>query len=232
MRRILLMGLTLLSSSLVHASLCSSLANQIYADKSRYSATIANKQLPWMNLRWLKIQLGAAEVEEISPMQTQYKWVCPEETDTYVAVITDNNGNVTEVSGTYSNDEGAGMFSINVNPPPSRKLVIKPIPGQEIIEPEFQMQPVTVPVHHRAPSVIRPVIPVESELVKKTEIIKKPLLKKPVPAMTPAQVEALIKPAPAKPVKKLESQINHLLEPKHAVLPISKPIMQPVPNQR
>ena len=72
MLRILLLVLMLVPT-LVHASMCSHLANEIYYDKSRYASTISDRQLPWMNLRWLKIQLGAAEVEEVSETKTQYK---------------------------------------------------------------------------------------------------------------------------------------------------------------
>src|SRR5205085_1026538 len=92
--------------SMVQASTCSNLIYQINIDNSKYGNTIVNHQLPWMNLSWLKQQLGSAEVSSISPEQTEYKWVCPEETDTYIAVITNTKGTITHVNGVFSTDDG------------------------------------------------------------------------------------------------------------------------------
>lgn len=113
MRRILPLIFILLSS-FSHASTCSYLANQINADIARYSTTPGNKQLPWMNFTWIKNQLGFAEVHRISPTEREYKWVCPEDTDAYLAVIVDSHGRIINIEGIYSGNEGSGTLSFSM----------------------------------------------------------------------------------------------------------------------
>jgi len=148
MTRLLLL-LLVLFPSLMHASTCANLANQINADTTKYAAAISRKTLPWMNLTWLKMQLGKAVIQKISPNQMQYKWVCPENTDAYIAVITDNKGIITQIDGAYNSENGAGILSVCLNclsaQPAKPTPQVKPLTQTNIAPPQLTPPQLTAP---------------------------------------------------------------------------------------
>lgn len=145
MMRQLLPMILLLLTSISHASNCSSVANEINRDISKYSITLGQKKLAWMNLNWLKQVLGPAQVQKVSPDELQYKWVCPEESDAYIAVVANRQGRINNIDGVYSTDDGAGTLSLCVSclsvtkpaPPPQHKYLS---PLKSVKEPRLQLQ--------------------------------------------------------------------------------------------
>ena len=102
-------------SSATLALSCSDVTNQIHADSVRYSENFQNQHLPWMQLSWLKQNLGIPEKNIYSRDRTQYKWKCSEDENNVLSVIKNKNGELTEFYGQYSSEEGSGVISIARN---------------------------------------------------------------------------------------------------------------------
>jgi hypothetical protein len=102
--------LFLATPSLLQASPCTDVTNQIHQDTQKYAATIQNQHLPWMNLTWLQQKLGKAELTKISDTQTQHEWQCPNGADDTLTVLADKTG-IISVNGKFTSEESAGLFS-------------------------------------------------------------------------------------------------------------------------
>ena len=110
--RLLIFLVLVFSPLLLCASNCDDIANQINADNEKYSTSINKQSLPWMHLEWLQKKLGLVQGQKISENQIQYTWVCPENTDTHITVLADNNGSIINIDDAYSSMNGAGIASI------------------------------------------------------------------------------------------------------------------------
>ncbi len=233
MRRLLPL-IWFLLPSLVSASTCSYLANQINYDISRYGSSIGNKQLPWMNLSWLKNHLGTPETERVSPNQLQYKWVCPEENDSYISVVIDNTGRMTTVDGVYSTDDGAGTLSVCLSCYGGRAGMPAEAEVKPVIAPKPRLRPVEVEVT----PVVRPVKPVVHAHKATPPVlmpVKTVVKTKTVAMEEPGELPVFQPKIDYHPVKKpafihkqtVEKAMKKVL-PKLEVKPI-KPVTQPLP---
>ena len=110
--RLLIFLVLVFSPALLCASNCSDIANQINADNEKYSTSINKQSLPWMHLTWLQQKLGLVQGQKIAENQIQYKWTCPENADTNITVLADNNGTIISIDDVYSSMNGAGIASI------------------------------------------------------------------------------------------------------------------------
>lgn len=203
MRRLLVLGL-ILFSSFSHASTCTSIANQINADISRYSTTLGSKRLAWMNLTWLKRELGYAEVEKVSPSQKQYKWTCPEENETYIAVVADNQGRITNVDGIYSNNDGSGSITVCLSCFPEWGSQQEPAEIKEIktvVKPIIKtpIKPLIKPlIKQTAKPVMQSLTPGET-IVKPIQIMQRNIETQTVASEIPVIKPVFVKPVEAKP---------------------------------
>ena len=133
--------LCLLFSSVLKASPCTEVINNIQADINKYPNTLQDHHLPWKSLSWLQKHLGQGHRSTISIL-TQYKWQCPGNSEEYLVVLADQRGQLSSVSGQYSNDQGSGLFSAD--------LGIQNTNDKQYIQVSSQPQPIQVDIKFAA----------------------------------------------------------------------------------
>lgn len=96
-------------------SSCIGIVNRISMDVRQYQNNLSDQNLPWMSILWLRENLKKSSIETTSDGLTHYKWSCGNDSDVYLSVATNSNGNIVSIEGIYSTHNGSGLFTANLN---------------------------------------------------------------------------------------------------------------------
>lgn len=121
--RLLFAGLFCTLPSLVMANGCIDAPNRIYHDVKKYESTLSQHNFTWENLNWLQVQLGAPKVNKLDNNQIEYTWLCANDAEETLRVITDSAGRFIYVKGQYNLDSGSGIFEATIN---QQSIPVKP----------------------------------------------------------------------------------------------------------
>jgi hypothetical protein len=95
---------------------CNAIVNSINTDINKYATSIQKQNLPWRKLSWFQAKLGQAKNEFVSKNKSKYKWSCTANNETFIIITTDQNDALTDVMGQYNSENGAGLFSLHLEP--------------------------------------------------------------------------------------------------------------------
>jgi hypothetical protein len=109
-RRILLI-LVLFAPASLFAATCATTIHTIHADLTEHTNSI-DHHYRWANLHWLEKNFGTPSTR-VSSKGAIYFWRC--DGSNFLSVDSDTANKTMLVSGQYSDDSGAGVFSVEVN---------------------------------------------------------------------------------------------------------------------